>query len=96
MLWDGAAGLGGVRLCGEDASGFEVGVVGEAVGFAAQDLEEIVGSLDAAVAGPSGVVPAEHYLVPGEERVDDVAELEHPLVARITRIQPHAKRQLGW
>ena len=32
---DGAAGLGGVRLGEEDAAGFEVGVVGEAVGLAA-------------------------------------------------------------
>ena len=31
-------------LCHEDAAGFEVGVVGEAVGFASQDLEQVVGS----------------------------------------------------
>ena len=46
-------------LCHEDAAGFEVGGVGEAVGASAQDLEQIVGALDSAVGGPVAVVPGE-------------------------------------
>ena len=45
------------------------------MGFAAQDLEQVVGSVDAAVAGPPGVVPVEYLVVPCEEGVDGVAEL---------------------
>jgi len=43
-----------MRLGGEDAAGFEVRVVGEAVGSAAQDLEQVVGAFDAAVRGGLG------------------------------------------
>ncbi len=45
------------------------------MGFAAQDLEQVVGALDAAVGGPPGAVPVEDLFVPGQERVGDVAEL---------------------
>ena len=46
-------------LCHEDAAGFEVAWVGEAVGGAPEDLEQVVGSLDSAVGGPVAVVPVE-------------------------------------
>ena len=45
------------------------------MGFAAQDLEQVVGSLDAAVAGPPCLVPVEDLGMPCEGRVDGVAEL---------------------
>ena len=61
--------------CWAEAAGFEVGVDGEAVGSAAQDSEHVVGALDAAVAGPPCSVPVEDLVVPGEDRVDAVAEL---------------------
>ena len=46
-------------LCHEDAAGFEVDGVGEAVGAAAQHLEQVVDALDSAVGGPVAVVPGE-------------------------------------
>ena len=46
-------------LCHEDAVGFEVAWVGEAVGGASQHLEQVVSFLDSAVAGAAGVVPVE-------------------------------------
>ena len=46
-------------LCHEDAAGFEVGGVGEAVGAAPEHLEQVVGALDSAVGGPVAVVPGE-------------------------------------
>ena len=46
-------------LCHEDAAGFEIRGVGEAVGGASQYLEQVVGSLDSAVGGPACVVPGE-------------------------------------
>ena len=42
--------------CREDAAGDEVVWVGEAVGGASQDLEQVVGTLDSAVGGMAGVV----------------------------------------
>ena len=41
----------------------------------APEIGASMGSVDASVAGPSGVVPAEDLFVPGEECVNDVAEL---------------------
>ena len=46
-------------LCHEDAAGFEVGGVGEAVGAAPEHLEQVVGAFDSAVGGPVAVVPGE-------------------------------------
>ena len=46
-------------LCHEEAAGFEVGGVGEAVGASAQHLEEVVDAFDAAVGGPVAVVRGE-------------------------------------
>ena len=57
-------------LCHEDAAGFEVGGVGEAVGASAQDLEQVVGSFDSAVGGPVAVVPGEDLVGPGDDGVD--------------------------
>ena len=48
---------GGSRY--QQSSGFEVGGVGEAVGGASQDLEQVDGALDSAVGGPVAVVPGE-------------------------------------
>ena len=62
-------------LCHEDAAGFEVAWVGEAVGGAAQDLEQVVGALDSAVGGAAGVVPVEDLVGPCDERVDGVVVL---------------------
>ena len=61
--------------CHEQAAGGEVFGVGEAVGCAAQDLEEVVGALDAAVGGAPGGVPGEDLGHVGDERVDDAMEL---------------------
>ena len=60
--------------CQEEAAGFEVGVVGEGVSFASQDLEQVVGSVDAAAAGPTGAVRAQDLLMPGEGCVDGVGD----------------------
>ena len=62
-------------LCHEDAAGFEVAWVGEPVGASAQDLEQVVGSLDSAVGGPVAVVPVEDLVGPCDERVDGVVVL---------------------
>ena len=62
-------------LCHEDAAGFEVAWVGEAVGGAPQHLEQVVGSLDSAVGGPVGVVPVEDLVGPGDDGVDCVVVL---------------------
>ncbi len=59
----------------QQAAGFEVGGVGEAVGGAPQHLEQVVRALDASVAGPSGTVPGEDLVGPGDDGVDDVVEL---------------------
>ncbi len=42
---------------------------------AAEDLEEVVGSFNAAVGGSAGVVPGEDLVAPGNDGVDDVMEL---------------------
>ena len=59
-------------LCHEDASGFEVAWVGEAVGGAPQHLEQVVETFDSAVGGSVGVVPVEDLVGPlGSAGVDD-------------------------
>ena len=45
--------------CYQQSSGFEVGGVGEAVGGASQDLEQVVCSLDASVGSSVCVVPGQ-------------------------------------
>ena len=62
-------------LCHEDAAGFEVAWVGEAVGGAPQHLEQVVGSFDSGVGGPVGVVPVEDLVGPGDDGVDCVVVL---------------------
>ena len=57
-------------LCHEDAAGFEVAWVGEAVGGAPEHLEQVVGSFDSAVGGSVGVVPVEDLVGPGDDGVD--------------------------
>ena len=62
-------------LCHEDAAGFEVAWVGEAVGGASEHLEQVVGSFDSAVGGSVGVVPVEDLVGPGDDGVDCVVVL---------------------
>ena len=62
-------------LCHEDAAGFEVAWVGEAVGGAPEHLEQVVGSFDSAVGGSVGVVPVEDLVGPGDDGVDCVVVL---------------------
>ena len=63
-----------VSCCQEAACGEVVGV-GEAVGGASQDLEQVVGALDSAVGGAVGVVEGEDLCGPGDDGVDGVVEL---------------------
>jgi hypothetical protein len=65
-------------LCHEEAAGFEVGEVGEAVGGAAEDLQQAVDAFNSAVGGTVGVVPDQGLVGPGDNGVDDVMELGQP------------------
>ena len=61
--------------CYQDSSGGEVGGVGEAVDGSSQDLEQVVGAVDAAVGRAVGVVPGEYLVGPGNDGVNDFVEL---------------------
>ena len=45
------------------------------MGGSSEDLEQVVGSFDAAVGGAAGVVPGEYLVGPGDDGVDDAGEL---------------------